>query len=104
MADHHSYRWLIVVAFSIISALAQAASGFNITQSDESQVAIGMDTTDVQRALGPPERVFRYPNQPGPTWTYNVVAAPFGITKFDIDFGTDGKVVSASERIIGTIW
>ena len=106
MADGASYRWLIVgafCAFCVVSALAQAASGFNITQSDESKVAIGMNMTDVQRSLGPPERVFRYPTQPGLTWTYNVVGAPFGITKFDIQFGTDGKVVSASESIIGTI-
>jgi len=101
MADHNSYRWLIIGTFSIVCALAQAAGGFNITQSDESKVAIGMDTTDVERSLGPPEREFRYPRQPGPTWTYNVVGAPFGITKFDVDFGAEGKVVSASERIIG---
>ena len=104
MACPGSYRWLIIGAFCVVSALAQAASGFNITQSDESKVAIGMDTADVQRSLGPPERVFRYPRQPGPTWTYNVIGAPFGITKFDIDFGADGKVISANERIIGTIW
>jgi hypothetical protein len=94
---------LIVGAFCVVSTLAQAASGFNITQSDETRVAIGMDSSEVQRSLGPPEKVFRYPRQPGPTWTYNVVGAPFGITKFDVDFGADGKVVSASERIIGTI-
>ena len=104
MAGHFSYRWLIVCAFSIVSTLAQAASGYNITQSEESKVTIGMDTTEVQRSLGPPERIFRYPRQPGPTWTYNVVGAPFGITKFDIDFGADGKVVSATERIIGNVW
>ena len=104
MAEHASYRWLIVGAFCVVSTLAQAASGFNITQSDESKVAIGMGTADVLRYLGPPERVFRYPGRPGPTWAYNVVAAPFGITKFDIDFGADGKVISANERIIGNIW
>jgi len=104
MKAHTLHRRLFVIALSVISAVAQAAGGFNIVQSDESKIAIGMDTTDVQRSLGPPERVFRYPRQPGPTWTYNVVGAPFGITKFDIDFGADGKVVSASERIIGTIW
>ena len=104
MADHTPYRWLIVCAFSIVSALAQAASGYNITQSEESKVTIGMDTTEVQRSLGPPERIFTYPRQPGPTWTYNVVGAPFGITKFDVDFGADGKVVSATERIIGNVW
>jgi Rieske Fe-S protein len=101
MADHTSCRWLIIATFGIVSALAQAASGFNITQSDESKVAIGMDATEVQRSLGPPARIVRYPRQPGPTWTYNVIGAPFGITKFDIEFGADGKVVSASERIIG---
>ena len=104
MADHASCRWLIVGAFYVVAAIAQAASGFNITQSDESKVAVGMDTTDVQRSLGPPERVRQYPRQPGPTWTYNVVGAPFGITKFDVDFGADGKVISASERIIGDIY
>jgi len=104
MAGRNSYRWLIVGAFSIVCALAHAASGFNITQRDEGKVAIGMDTTEVQRSLGPPEVAFRFPRQPGPTWTYNVVGAPFGITKFDVDFGADGRVVSANERIIGTIW
>src|SRR4029077_18706294 len=104
MADHASRRRLIVGAFYAISAVAQAANGFNITQSDESKVGVGMDTTDVQRSLGPPEWVHQYPRQPGPTWTYNVVGAPFGITKFDVDFGADGKVVSANERIIGNPW
>jgi hypothetical protein len=104
MSDRASYRWLIVGVFSIVSALVQAASGFNITQSEESKVAVGMDTADVQRSLGPPERIRQYPRQPGPTWTYNVVGAPFGITKFDVDFGADGKVVSASERIVGNPW
>jgi len=100
MAKRAADRWLFV-AISIVSVLAQAASGFNITQGDESKVAIGMDTADVERSLGPPARVIRYPRQPGPTWTYNVVGAPFGITKFDIDFGADGRVTSATERIIG---
>jgi len=101
MSDHASYRWLLVGALCVVSALAWAASGYNITQSDESKVAIGMNTTDVQRLLGPPERIIQYPRQPGPTWVYNVFGSPFGITKFDVDFGADGKVVSASERIIG---
>ena len=104
MADHASYRWLIAGTFCIVSALAQAQGGYNITQADESKVAVGMNTADVQRFLGPPERIFTYPRQPGPTWTYNVVGAPFGITKFDIDFGPDGRVLRANERIIGSIW
>jgi hypothetical protein len=104
MAGQASYRRLIVAAFCVVSALAQAASGYNIVQSDEGKVAIGMDTTQVQNSLGPPERIFQYPRQPGPTWTYNVVGAPFGITKFDVDFGADGKVASATERIIGNVF
>src|SRR5436190_23135242 len=104
MTDHASRRWLIAGTFYVVTAVAQAASGFTITQSDESKVAIGMDTTEVQRYLGPPASVFRYPRQPGPTWTYNVVGAPFGITRFAIDFGADGKVVSATEVIIGDPW
>ena len=104
MSHPAAYRWLFIGAFSIVSALVQAASGYNITQSEESKVAIGMDTAEVERFLGPPERIFHYPRQPGPTWTYNVVGATFGITKFDVDFGADGKVVSATERIIGNTW
>jgi len=104
MAYHTSYRWLIVGAFSIVSALAQAAAGFNIVQSDESKVAVGMDATEVNGAIGTPERVITYPRQPGPTWTYNVVGAPFGITKFDVNFGADGKVVSTNERIVGAFY
>jgi len=104
MAGRLAYRRLFVGALSVASVLAQAATGVNITQSEESRIAVGMDATEVERSLGRPERIFRYPGQPGPTWTYNVVGAPFGITKFDIDFGADGKVASASERIIGTVW
>ena len=104
MTERAAYRWLFVGTLSIASVLAQPATGVNITQSEESKIAVGMDTTEVERLLGRPERIFRYPRQPGPTWTYNVLGAPFGITKFDVNFGADGKVASASERIIGTVW
>ena len=101
MTDHRAYRWLMLAAFTAVSALAQAASGFTVTKSDESKVAVGMSTADVRRFLGPPARVIQYPNQPGPTWIYQVPGAPFGLTEFAIDFGPDNRVVSASEIVIG---
>jgi hypothetical protein len=101
MTDNRAYRWLMLGAFTAVSTLAQAASGFSVTQADEKRVATGMSTADVQRSLGPPARVIQYPNQPGPTWIYQVPGAPFGLTEFAIDFGPDNRVVSASEIVIG---
>jgi len=60
-----------------------------------------MTTTEVERALGPPARTLTYRYAPGPTWKYHVIDAPFGITDFDISFGADGKVLYASEQVIG---
>ena len=104
MAKRAAYRWLIAGTFSVVSALAWAANGVTITQADERKVSVGMDKADVERSLGRPARIIQYPRQPGPTWMYDVVGAPFGITRFDIDFGADGKVTSASEQIIGNPW
>ena len=94
-------RWLLVAGLAFDAAAAQAASGVSITQSQEPNVAVGMSATEVQQNLGRPADILRYRNEPGPTWTYEVVGAPFGMTEFDVDFGSDGKVVSVGERVLG---
>jgi hypothetical protein len=30
-----------------------------------------------------------------------VDGAPFGVTEFDVDFGSDGRVMSVGERVLG---
>ena len=94
-------RWLLTAGLAFGAAAAHAASGVSITQSQETRVAVGMSATAVQQNLGRPADILRYRNEPGPTWTYEVVGAPFGMTEFDVDFGSDGKVVSVGERVLG---
>src|SRR5258706_16375496 len=71
------------------AAAAHAASGFRITASQETSVAIGMSTTEVQQNLGRPADIVNYANAPQSTWTYEVVGAPsVGMTIFDVNFGS----------------
>ena len=93
--------WLLAAGLAFGAAAAQAASGVTITASDEAKVAVGMTATEVQQNLGRPADIISYRNESGPTWTYEVVGAPFGITEFDVDFGSDGNVVSVGERVLG---
>ena len=93
--------WLLAAGLAFGAAAAQAAGGVTITASDEAKVAVGMSATEVQQNLGRPADKVTYRNETGPTWAYNVDGAPFGVTEFDVDFGSDGKVVSASERVLG---
>ena len=95
-------HWLVIAGLAFCAALAQAAGGFSIAQSDEARIAVGMSEAEVQQNLGPPARTRHYPQRSGPSWSYEVVGAPFGRTDFDIDFGGDGKVVSTSERLYGS--
>ena len=83
-------------------AAAQAASGVSITESQEPAIAVGMTQSQVEQALGRPADVINYPFAAGPTWSYNVEDATFGITSFDVDFGGDGKVTHAAERVLGS--
>lgn len=93
--------WLLAAGLAFGAAAAQAASGVTITASDEAKVALGMSQTEVQQALGRPADKITYRNESGPTWAYEVDGALWGVTEFDIDFGPDGKVVQASERVLG---
>lgn len=95
-------RWLSTVGFVFGAATALAAGGFTITQSEEARIAIGMSDAEVQKNLGRPARIHQYRGLSGPTWTYEVASAPFGRTDFEIDFGADGKVTSAGEKLYGS--
>jgi hypothetical protein len=94
-------RWLLAAGLAFGVAAAQAAGGVTITQSQETKVVVGMSATEVQQTLGRPADIIKYRNESGPTWTYEVEGAPFGVTEFDVDFGSDGKVVSVGERVLG---
>ena len=94
-------RWLLAAGLALSGVAAQAANGVWMTQSEESAVTVGMASAEVERALGRPARIISYRDAPGPTWTYHVAGAPFGMTDFDISYGADGRVLFASERILG---
>ena len=94
-------RLLLAAGLAFSGTAALAANGVWMTQAEETAVRVGMTTTEVERALGQPARVITYREAPGPTWTYHVVGAPFGMTDFDVSYGSDGRVLFASERIIG---
>ena len=93
--------WLLA-GLVLISAEAQAQSGFTIATSRENVVAIGMSTSEVQQLLGRPARAVRYGNTPGPVWTYRVVDPLFGKTEFNVEFGADERVMAKGEIVIGS--
>jgi len=94
-------HWFLAAGLASIAAV-ESAGAFTLTQSQESTVKVGMSTSEVQAILGPPGRVHEYRTAPGPTWTYQVVGAPFARTEFNVDFGADGKVASTGEFIRGS--
>ena len=100
-SHHGAARWLLSAVLAFSAAAAGAQNGVTITQSHEAFVTVGMSSTEVDRALGRPARIVTYRDAPGPTWTYHVVGAPFGMTDFEVSYGADGRVLFASERIIG---
>jgi outer membrane protein assembly factor BamE (lipoprotein component of BamABCDE complex) len=91
-------RTLLAAGLLFGVAAAQAATGFTVGQQDEAQIKVGMDAASVQQALGQPERVMRYGNEPGPTWEYRVQGS--NATLFEVDFSADGKVASVDQRDI----
>jgi len=96
-----SMGWLLAAGLAFGAATAEAASGVTITASQETKVAVGMSEAEVQQSLGRPADIVKYRNAAGPTWVYGVDGATFGVTEFDVDFGSDGKVASAAESVLG---
>ncbi len=90
-------RWLLAIGLAFGAAGAQAALGVTVTKTQETAVKVGMSAAEVQQILGRPAQVFNFRSAPGPSWTYYVVEAAYGTVEFDVDFSSDGRVVSARE-------
>ena len=95
---HQASRWVLVATLSLGALGAYAASGYKVTPMQESQVKVGMTTTEVQSTLGRPARITKYRNEVGPTWTYDVSNASSDHTVYEIDFSPEGKVIKMNER------
>ena len=96
-----SMGWLLAAGLAFGATAAQAATGVAITQNEEAKVAVGMTAAEVQQSLGRPADIVKYRSAVGPTWIYEVDGATFGVTQFDVKFGSDGKVASAAESVLG---
>src|SRR3984957_5439096 len=104
--------WVLAVGLALGTSAAQAASDSDVTlaeresgrfdeRAQEAAITVGMGATQVRQILGRPDHVLRPKNAPGPTWIYHVMAPPFGdMTEFDVNFGSDGKVVSVGTRML----
>lgn len=90
-------RPLLVATLLAGAAAAQAAGGYTITPSQESLISPNMTIDQVRQALGRPERLMHYRNEPGPTFTYHVLGAQSML--FDVDFDAAGRVISMGERM-----
>jgi outer membrane protein assembly factor BamE (lipoprotein component of BamABCDE complex) len=76
---------------------AQAAPGFTVQPRDEQLVKVGMTQDEVRAAIGVPTRSLQFKATDRTTWTY---LRPDVESVFDVDFSADGKVVSATPRMV----
>lgn len=102
-------RWLVVANLLALGAAGAAhagmLSGYSVAPTQERLITAGMSQDEVKQTLGRPAHMARYGNEPGPTWSYDVNTVTVGgadQTLFDVDFGADGRVVSAQERVVET--
>ena len=91
--------WL-VGSLLLAMAGAQAAGGYRVMPEQEALVKPGLSMEEVQQALGKPAQTAKFGNEPGPTWTYAVANTELMPKWFDVDFSRDGRVLSASERLV----
>jgi len=91
---------LLTVGLALGVASAHARD-YNVTHDQEQLVQPGMTADALKAVLGSPAAVEAVGSEPGPIWTYQVAnvssAIPDGRTLFDIQFGADGRVISANE-------
>ena len=92
----------VLAALLVSSIDARAAGGFWVSRNQEASITIGMTASEVEQRLGRPRHNVQYRSAPGPLWSYDVIDPLFGKTQFDIEFGADGRVLSASENVIGS--
>jgi hypothetical protein len=98
--SYRTTRWLLAAGLAAGVAAAHAANPFNITEAQAALVSPGMSMNQVERAIGRPEHTALYVNETGPSWTYNVAGGSWrdGLA-FEVDFGADGRVVSAEQLV-----
>ncbi len=92
-------RSIMALALGAAVLSAYAASGYSVTPDQEKLVKIGMTKAEVQSVIGRRSHSVKFRNQSGPTWVYQVNGGMYEDTYFDVDFGADGKVVSAGEMV-----
>lgn len=107
MKLNHPFRqWSVVVGLAFGAIAANAQDGFTVSPYQESMVKPGMSKSEVQQVIGRPSRDETYGVAPGSTWTYGVRGMlGDGITGnsttiYEVDFGADGRVISAKERVL----
>jgi uncharacterized membrane protein len=93
---HNGLRAGFCAALLLGVAAVQAATGYTVTSAQEKQISVGMTRDMVRTTLGRPAHNVKFRAEPGRTWTYGVVGTLDKV--FDIDFSSDGKVTSMSER------
>lgn len=93
-------RCLLAAGLVFGAAAAMAAEGYTVNQKQEALIKVGMTQEEVRQIVGQPVRVEKFGNEAGPTWTYDVAGGLGYVSMFDIDFGADGRVASAQERIL----
>jgi SmpA / OmlA family len=81
----------------LVAIAAQAAQGFRVTKDQEALIKPGMSMDEVRQALGRPSINRKYRNEPGPTFTYEVIGDDDAL--FDVDFSADNRVATANERV-----
>ena len=94
---HGAAHLLMAAGLACGAMAAQAASGYIVTQQQETMVSPGMSMDQVRQVLGHPERAVHYGNEPGTTYTYRVRNQEQ--TLFDVDFTADGQVLKMNERM-----
>ncbi len=95
----HPLRAIAAMVIGVAALGAFAASGYSVTPDQEKLVKIGMTKDEVRMAIGRQSHTVKFGNQPGPTWIYQVNGGMYEDTTFDVDFGTDGRVMSTGEVV-----
>ena len=92
-----SSRILLTTVLAASAVASFAATGYNVTATQESLIKTGMSSTQVQQMIGKPFNTVNFRNQDGLTWEYHVSGDAIGSKTFYIDFDAQGKVTSVSE-------
>ncbi|MDP3651391.1 MAG: outer membrane protein assembly factor BamE [Rhodoferax sp.] len=107
--NHQVRQWSVVVGLALGAIVANAQDGFTVSPYQESLVKPGMSKSEVQQVIGRPSRDASYGVAPGSTWVYGITGrvndgiAENNDTVFEVDFGSDGRVISAKERVLPSL-